>query len=59
MMSSYDAVAVIESALTAEVVSVGGLRLRPATDEQIALHIIDALEAAGFEIVAKRPEADR
>jgi len=32
----------------------GSLRLRPGTDEEIALNIIDALEAAGFEIVRKQ-----
>jgi hypothetical protein len=52
-MSSYDATAVIEEALRAEVVVVEGLRLRPNNDELIALHVIDALEAAGFEIVRK------
>jgi len=54
-MSSYDAVGIIEEQLNAEVIVPAGLRLRPATDEQIALNIIDALEAAGFEIVRKQP----
>lgn len=50
-MSSYEAVSVIEEILRREVVVAGGtLRLRPATDEQIALNIISALEAAGFAI---------
>jgi len=53
-MSSYDATGVIEAQLGAEAVLVGALRVRPATDEQIALSIIDALEAAGFEIVRKQ-----
>jgi len=53
-MSSYDATGVIEAQLDAEAVLVGALRVRPATDEQIALSIIDALEAAGFEIVRKQ-----
>ncbi len=52
-MSSDEAVSVIEEALRAEVVLVGTYRIRPATDEQIALNIIDALEAAGLEIVSK------
>ena len=57
-MSSYDAQSVIEEALRAEVVLTGGfLRLRPHTDEQIALNLIEALEAAGFEIVRKEPPA--
>ena len=53
-MPSHDAARVIEQQLAAEAVVASGLRLRPATDEQIALHIIDALEAAGFEIVRKQ-----
>jgi len=53
-MSSYDATGIIEEQLSSEVVVASGLRLRAATDEQLALNIIDALEAAGFEIVRKQ-----
>ena len=43
---------VIEKALTDAVVVASGLRLRPETDEQIALNIVAALEDAGFTIIA-------
>ncbi|WP_428678713.1 hypothetical protein [Sphingopyxis sp.] len=54
-MSDYeDAAKIIEDALRAEVVLTGGfIRLRPATDEVIALNIMEALSVAGFEIVRK------
>jgi len=59
-MSSYEAVPIIEEALRNEIVVTGGaLRLRPATDEQIALNIIAALEAAGFTIVSSADQQVR
>ena len=54
-MSRHDGLGVIEEQIRAEVVVAAGLRLRPATDEQIAFSVVDALEAGGFEIVRKAP----
>jgi len=57
-MSSYEAVGVISETLRAEVVVASSLRLRPTPDEQLALHIIAALEAAGYEIRRKSKSAE-
>ena len=49
-MSDYDEAArIIEEALAAEVVVAGAMRVRPETDEIIALNILESLSAAGFE----------
>ena len=51
-MSSYDATAVIASAIKSEVAHpLGSMRLLPQSEEEVALAIIDALESAGFQIV--------
>ncbi len=52
-MSSYNASNVIAEAIATAVVRAGTVALRtlPETDEQVALDIIDALEAAGYRIV--------
>ena len=56
-MSSYDATAVIASAIKSEVAHpLGSMRLMPKSEEEMALAIIDALECAGFQIV-KRDDA--
>ena len=53
-MSSYDATAVIASAIQSVIRQpIGSPRMLLDTDEQVALTIIDALEAAGFEIVRR------
>mgnify|MGYP003575643010 CR=1 FL=1 len=51
-MSSYDAKEVIASAIQSVVRQpIGSPRMLLDTDEQVALTIIDALEAGGFGIV--------
>ena len=53
-MSDYEEAArVIEEALAAEVVVAGVMRVRPETDDVIALNILEALNAAGFEVVRR------
>ncbi len=53
-MSDYEEAArVIEEALAAEVVVAGVMRVRPETDDMIALNILEALNAAGFEVVRR------
>ena len=54
-MSSYEATAVIASAIQSVIRQpIGAPRILLDSDEQVALTIIDALEAAGFEILRRR-----
>lgn len=56
-MSDYEeAASVIEKALAAEVVLAGAVRIRPETDDVIALNILEALGAAGFEVVRRQTD---
>ncbi len=48
-----DEVDIVARALEAEVVEVAGLRLRPTTDEQMAIGVIAALSEAGYDIVRR------
>jgi hypothetical protein len=56
-MSDYEeAASVIERALAAEVVVAGVMRVRPETDDVIALNVMEALSAAGFEVVRRQTD---
>ena len=54
-----DAADVIATALLSEVVHVAGLRLYPASDEQVATNIVAAPKDARFELVRRIPQPDR
>jgi hypothetical protein len=57
-MSSYDATPVIAAAIKSAVAHpLGSMRFLPDSDEDVALVVIDALEAAGFEIVRSDEES--
>ena len=56
-MSDYEQAAqVIEDALRAEVVLAGAVRIRPEPDDIIERNILEALDAAGFEVVRKQEQ---
>ena len=52
-MSRQDVVAIIERTIREAVIKAGsfGVRTLPESNEQVALDVVDALEAAGYEIV--------
>jgi hypothetical protein len=60
-MSSYDATDVVTEAIGAAVIRAGivGVRTLPESDEQLALDIIGALEAAGYRIVRSTADGEQ
>ena len=57
MAHDPEAAPVIEAALASEVVRAGSARIRtlPASDEAVALVVLNALAQAGLEVVRKPP----
>jgi hypothetical protein len=53
MADGIDAAAVIEQTLRSAVLPGLTVRIRPMSDDELALDIIEALDSAGFEIVRK------
>ena len=58
MTDQSDPVAVIEGVLRSSVLPGLVTRIRPMNDDELALNIMAALDAAGFDVVKKnRPNA--
>jgi hypothetical protein len=58
VVSSYDATAAIADAIKSVVAQpLGSMRFLPQSDEEVALAIIDGIEAAGFEIVRREVQS--
>jgi hypothetical protein len=53
MEDDTDPAAIIEQTLRSSVLPGLTVRIRPMSDDALALDIIEALDAAGFEIVRK------
>ena len=53
MASDPDPAGVIEDVLRSTVLPGIGVRIRQMSDDELALDLVDALDAAGFEIVRK------
>ena len=55
---TQDAADVIENVLRSAVLPAIGVRIRPMSDDELAMDILNALDAAGYKVVPKeRPHA--
>ena len=58
MMFSEDVIAVVSDAIKSEIAHpLGSMRLLPESEEELALAILNALDAAGFQIVRREEQA--
>jgi hypothetical protein len=57
MMFSEDVIAVVSAAIKSEVAHpLGSMRLLPESEEELAIAILNALDAAGFQVVKRDAE---